>query len=182
MTSPLLTDLAARVQGALRPLAAPMSYRTATTFQARTAAPAAAGATVLQLTPPAGMDRVHPGDTFSTGGPALKTVTAEVAAAGGVIAAPFSPPLAAALPAGASVPITRATSCTVQGWEETMDATRPASALVQANDTTLCILADSLPLEPAPGHQVVAGAGRVLTVRHASRDGSGAVWRILAGA
>lgn len=178
----LLEDLATRIGGALRPLAGPLEIRNTSTFQAKAAAPVAAGSSTLQLAPPAGMDRVMPGDTFTVGGPAVKTVGAEAAAAGGIIAAAFSPALTAPIAAGAAVPVTRTTTQAVLGWEEAIDVTRIVGTLIGATDTVVCILADSLAGELLPGATVVTSTGRALTIRSAARDGSGAVWRIVAGA
>ncbi|WP_042442935.1 hypothetical protein [Azospirillum sp. B510] len=180
MTSPILADLSVRVATAMRPLAAPAIYRLVTTFQAKATAPAAAGATTLQITPPAGMGGVIAGDSFTVGGPAVKTVTMSAPMTNGTITLTFAPLLTAPIAAGAVVPLARSTDSPILAWMEAVEVARLTGTLIGAADVFVNVLGHTLPDEPMPGATILIG-GRTLTVKSAQLDGAGAVWRILAG-
>ena len=177
----LLTDLAARIQGALRPLASPLTIRRPETIRCTVAAPAAAGATQLQLTVPAGTAGLLTGDSFTAGGTALKTVAADAPATGGTCTVIFAPALTAAIAAGATIQVARTAVYPCLGWEEGLDLVRVQNTLIGATDTSLCVLVDGLTIDPAAGDAIVSG-GRSFTIKTATRDGMAAVWRIIARA
>lgn len=180
MASPMIADLSARVAACMRPLAAPAVYRVVTTFQPKAAAPAAAGATSLRITPPAGMDGVTAGDTFTVGGPTIKAVTAPAPVVDGTITVTFAPPLIAPIATGAVVPLARSTDTPILAWMEAVEVSRLTGTLIGAADVFVNVLGHTLPDEPVPGATILIG-GRTLTVKSAQLDGAGAVWRILAG-
>lgn len=177
----LLTDLAARVQGALRPLASSLTIRRPETIRCTAAAPAAAGATQLQLTVPAGTGGLLTGDSFTAGGTALKTIAADAPATGGTCTVTFAPSLTAAIAAGAAIQVNRDAGYACNGWEEGLDLSRVQNTLIEAKDTMLCVLTDGLTIDPAAGDFIVSG-GRTFTIKTATRDGMAAVWRIIARA
>lgn len=176
----LLSDLSSRIQGALAPLGSPMAIRRAETIQCKVAAPAAIGATAIMLTVPAGITGLLAGDTFALGGTATKTVTTDAAASVGTVAVTFSPPLTAAIAAGALVQVNRSVTHACSGWVEGLDLARVQNTLIGVSDTSLCVLADGLVIDPKAG-DVVTAAGRSYTIKSAARDGIGAVWRIIGG-
>ncbi|BAI72841.1 hypothetical protein AZL_022030 [Azospirillum sp. B510] len=176
----LLSDLAARVQGALRPLASPLTIRRTETIRCVVATPAAAGATMLQLTVPAGTAGLLTGDSFTAGGTALKTVAADAPATGATCTVTFAPSLTAALPAGALIQVNRTAAYPCLGWEEGLDLVRVQNTLIGATDTSLCVLTAGLPIDPRAGDFIVSG-GRTFTIKIATRDGMAAVWRLIAG-
>ncbi|PGH56506.1 hypothetical protein CRT60_16420 [Azospirillum palustre] len=180
MTSPLLTDLSGRIAATMRPLAAPATYRVVATFQGKAAAPAAAGATSLRITPPSGMDGVMAGDTFTVGGPTIKAVTVPAPVVDSTITVTFAPPLTAPIAAGAVVPLARSTDTPILAWIEAVEVARLTGTLIGSADVFVNVLAQTLPDEPRPGATILIG-GRTLTVKSAQLDGAGAVWRILAG-
>ncbi len=178
--SDLLADLSSRIQGALYPLGSPMTIRRAETIQCKAATPAAVGATSIVLTVPAGITGLLAGDTFALGGTATKAVTTDAAASGGTVTASFGPALTAAIAAGALVQINRTASHPCVGWVEGLDLARVQNTLIGVSDTSLCIFADSLNIDPK-ADDVVTAAGRSYTIKSAARDGIGAVWRIIGG-
>lgn len=167
----ILSDLSARVQGALAPLAGSAVYEVAETVQAKAAGAVPAGATTMTLT---GGPAI-PGDTFTAGGLGTRTISAVEGT--GVL---FSPATTAPIAAGASVTLARVQAWPVRAWVEGLDVARVANTLIAATDTTLCVLAEGLPVTPAAGHRVVIGGSRYV-VKSAASDAIGAVWRIVAG-
>lgn len=177
----LLSDLAARVQGALRPLASPLTIRRPETIRCTVAAPAAVGATQLQLTVQAGAAGLLSGDSFTAGGTALKTVAADAPATGDTCTVSFAPALTAPIAAGAAIQVSRTTAYQCLGWEEGLDLVRVQNTLISASDTSLCVLTAGLSIDPAAADVIVSG-GRTFTIKSAARDGIAAVWRLIARA
>lgn len=174
-----LSDIAARVQGALRPMAQAITYRATALLSPKAAALAPVGAATVTLNGlPAGMDRVKAGDSFNSG---LQTFTAEVLAANGVIAnAPFTPALTTQIAAGAVVQITRNTDTACKGFVEFLDTGRPMqSPNVKQLGMSVTILADSLPFSPKVGDTLIAN-GRAKKIENVALDPAGAAWVVLA--
>lgn len=166
----MLADLSGRFQGTLSSLASAAVYEVATTIQAKAAVAVPAGSTSLSLT--GGPALV--GDTFTAGGTGVRTVTEADGAA-----VTFTPATTSPIAAGAAVPLARVEATPVLAWVEGLDIASASSTLIAATDTRICVLADAVPVTPAAGHRIVIGGSRY-TVKAATSDAIGAVWRLVA--
>lgn len=174
-----LSDIAARVQGALTPLAGDIVYRVTALLTVKTASAVTAGATSVTLTGlPAGMDRVKAGDTFNSG---LQTFTAEVVAVNGTItAAPFAPALTGPLASGTSLQVVRNADTPCKGFVEFLDTGKPMqSPRVKQLGMSATILANSLPFAPKVGDTLISN-GRVKKIENVGLDPAGTAWVVLA--
>ncbi|MBI1209666.1 MAG: hypothetical protein GC191_20580 [Azospirillum sp.] len=171
-----LSDIASRVQRALRPVGQDLTYRVTTSFAPKAAATVSAGASSITLgTLPAGMTGVMANDTFGAG---VYRITADVPAISGTIVASFTPPLVSQISSGATVTVIRYTDSPCLGFVEWLDTSSELAPGISVKDGRITVLADSLPLTPKALDTVIVD-GKPRSIKNAARDPASAMWVLL---
>lgn len=182
MSNELQGAFARRIAGAYGRVVFPLTLRRITLFSPKASVARAIGDTTISLNAlPAGMDRVKVNDTFSAGGGATKTISAETLAVGGVITnVPFSPALTAAITAASTVQINRYTFWTVKGYTRQYGASELVGGITQG-DGEAFILATSIPADygnPRAGDTCFDRFGRTGNVQQVTYEADLGFWKL----
>lgn len=174
--SPLVADMAARLQAAFASRAEAFTLRRRTAMEFVAASGAAASATSITLsTGPSGVDDILTGDTF---GGVYEVSTDTAGVSGTFTNIPFSPAIVTAIPAGGRVTVFRTTDHAASGWIAQVRLLPGASPQARRYGARVVILKNTLDTVPTVGDRIIDSGDQAMTIDAVGLDSAGAAWTI----